>query len=251
MKYSEIIKEINSFTGYSKLNFLCKLFIELGVKYEIGICEDESDFVEIFVSKQITDNMTYYYLLNYTNFYNLEKNDNIFSFFNKDTKSGIIQQNLLYDNMFQTHEKKREHLISELVEYGYIKYYNTLLDYSKGKEIEHDTIKGIRPFQSGDFKFTKYDFSSFKTNVKLYEYFTNNKKFLDSITEVEYLDYYFEFAEPERIYCYLLYTMKLPNIMNLILYSNPENDEKIRQQIKDFFEYNEWLVDIIKTINNN
>ena len=84
MKYSEIIKEINSFMGYSKLNFLCKLFIELGVKYEGGICEDESDFVEIFVSEQITDAMTYYYLLNYTNFCNLEKNDeNMFSFFNK------------------------------------------------------------------------------------------------------------------------------------------------------------------------
>lgn len=251
MKYLEIIKEVNSFSGYSKLNFLCRLFTELGVKYEGGICEDEADFVEIFVSEQITDDMTYYYLLHYTNFYNLEKNDeDIFSFFNKDTKSGILQQNLLYDSMFQTHEKKVYHIISDLKD-GHIKYYNTLLDYSKGKEIKHDTIKGIRPFQSGDFKFTKYDFSSFETNVKLYEYFTNNNEFLNSITEVEYLDYYFEFAEPERIYCYLLHTMELPNIMNLILYSNPENDEKIRQQIKDFFEYNEWLVDIIKTINNN
>ena len=249
MEYSEIIKEVNSFIGYSKLNFLCNLFIELGVKYEGGICEDESDFVEIFISEKITDDMTYYYLLNYTNFYNLKKSDNIFSFFNKDTKSGILQQNLLYDNMFQRHEKKREHLISDLKD-GHIKYYNTLLDYSEGKEIKHDTIKGIRPFQSGYFKFTKYDFSSFETNVKLFKYFTENKKFLNSITEEDYLSYYSEFVFPEREYEYLLHTMELPDIMKLILYSNPENDEKIRQQIKDFFEYNKWLVEIIKTINN-
>ena len=251
MKYLEIIKEVNSFIGYSKLNFLCRLFIELGVKYEGGICEDESDFVEIFVSEQITDNMTYYYLLNYTNFYNLEKNDeDIFSFFNKDTKSGILQQNLLFDSMFQSHERKVSHIISDLKD-GHIKYYNTLLDYSKGKEIKHDTIKGIRPFQSGDFKFTKYDFSSFETNVKLFKYFTENKKFLNSIHEDDYLCYYSEFVETEREYEYLLHTMELPNIMKLILYSNPENDEKIRQQIKDFFEYNQWLVEIIDQINQN
>ena len=212
MKYLEIIKEVNSFIGYSKLNFLSNLFIELGVKYEGGICKDESDFVEIFVSEQITDNMTYYYLLNYTNFYNLERNDYIFSFFNKDTKSGILQQNLLYDSICQSDEKKVSSLIYELVEDGYIKYYNTLLDYSKGKEIKHDTIKGIRPFQSGDFKFTKYDFSSFETNVKLYEYFTNNKEFLNSINEDEYLCYYSEFVNPEREYMYLLHTVNYTHL---------------------------------------
>ena len=152
--------------------------------------------------------------------------------------------------MVQSHEKKRYHLISELVKDGYIKYYNILLDYSKGKEIKHDTIKSIRPFNSGDFKFTKYDFSSTETNIKLYEYFTNNKEFLNSIHEDDYLCYYSEFVSPEREYEYLLHTMELPDIMKLILYSKPENDDKIRQQIKDFFEYNKWLVEIIKTINN-
>ena len=86
MKYLEIINEVNSFTGYSKLNFLCKLFIELGVKYDDSICEDEADFVEVFISEQITENMIYYYLLHYTNFYNLANNDDIFSFFNKDNQ---------------------------------------------------------------------------------------------------------------------------------------------------------------------
>ena len=192
--------------------------------------------------------MTYYYLLDYTNFCNLEKNDNIFSFFDKDTKGGILQQNLLFDSVSQSEEKKVYRIISDLKD-GHIKYYYILLDYSKEKEIKHDTIKGIREPQSGGSHFTKYDFSSFETNVKLYEYFIKNEKFLNSITEVAYLDYYYTFVIPEREYTYLLHTMELSDIMNLILYSNPENDEKIRQQIKDFFEYNEWLVSIMKTIN--
>ena len=72
---------------------------------------------------------------------------------------------------------------------------------------------------------------------------------MDTIHEDDYLCYYAEFAEPERIYCYLLHTMELPNIMNLILYSNPENDNEIRQQIKDFFEYNKYLIEIIELVN--
>ena len=229
MKISDIKKELKTMCGYHKLCFLCNLFIELGVNYEGGVCESESDFVEIFIAPKFTDNMTYYYLLNYTNFSNLEKNDNIFSFFNKDYKSGVLQVNLEYDNIYQSHSKNTDVLLSELIEYGYIKHYNTLLEYSKGKEIKHKNIEGIRPFQTTHgSKFTKYDFSSIETNIKLYEYFINNKEFLNSIHEDDYLCYYFEFVEPEREYKYLLHTMELPNIMNLILYSNPKNDENIR-----------------------
>lgn len=250
MNISNIKKEVNAMCGYDKLNFLCDLFIALGVNYEGGICESEPDFVEIFIAPQFTDKMKYDYLLKYTDFYNLKRNDYIYSFFNKDYKSGILQNNLDYDNVWQSHTKSTDLLLSELIGYGYIEHYNTLLEYSKGKEIEHKNIEGIFPFQTAEVcKFSKYDFSSNETNIKLFEYFTNNKKFLNSIDEYDYLCYYAEFAEPERIYCYLLHTMELPDIMNLILYSNPENDDEIRQQIKDFFEYNKYLIEIIELVN--